>query len=104
MASLATHVRGAAPTSVENAARSPERYHDPGTQVPIAPMVHTKKTSNKVKEKDVRYALAKRLGGETEWGSPAGLIDVFTKNEVIEVKHYINWKNGIGQVMSYGAY
>lgn len=52
-------------------------------------MVHTKKNV-KVKEKDVRDALAKRLGGETEWGSPAGLIDVFTQNEVIEVKHYIH--------------
>lgn len=94
MASLANHVRGAAPTSVENDARSPERDHNPGTQAPIAPMVHTKKMSNKVKEKDVRDTLAKRLGGVTEWGSPAGSIDVFTKSEVIEVEHYINWKMG----------
>lgn len=37
-------------------------------------------------------------------GTPAGSIDVFTKNEVIEVKYYKNWKNGIGQVMAYGEY
>ncbi|CAN0298381.1 unnamed protein product, partial [Pylaiella littoralis] len=55
-------------------------------------------------EKDVKDALARRTQGETEWGTPAGSIDVSTKNEVVEVKHYKNWKNGIGQVEAYGEY
>lgn len=98
MASLATHAHGAAPTS------PPTRDHDPGTQAPVAPMVHAQNVSKKVMEKDVRDALAKRLGGETERGTPAGSIDVFTKHEAIEVKHYKLWKNGVGQVISYGAF
>lgn len=82
MASLANHAHNAAPTS------SLARGHDPGTQAPIAPMVHTKKVLNRVREKDVRDALAKRLGRETIWGCPAGFIDVITKSEVVEIKHY----------------
>lgn len=34
----------------------------------------------------------------------AGFIDVFTQNEIIQIKHYRNWKNGVGQVKAYGEY
>ncbi|CAM9241890.1 unnamed protein product, partial [Ectocarpus sp. 4 AP-2014] len=60
--------------------------------------------SNKVDEKDVRDALARHTQGEIEWRTPAGSIDVFTKDEVIEIKYYKNWKSGIGQVKAYGEY
>ncbi|CAM9791863.1 unnamed protein product, partial [Ectocarpus sp. 6 AP-2014] len=33
-----------------------------------------------------------------------GCIDVFTKGEVVEIKHNTNWKSGIGQVKAYGEY
>lgn len=59
---------------------------------------------NKVKEKDIRDALAKHLRGEIEWLTPSGSIDVFTPTEVIEVKHFKHWKSGIGQVLSYGTH
>lgn len=95
MASIATHVRGAVPASVEDAE---------DTQASIAPVVHKKKdVSNKVKENFGRDGLTRHLRGEIEWLT-SGSIDVFTKNEVIEGKHYKNWKSGIGQVISYGAY
>ncbi|CAN0398671.1 unnamed protein product, partial [Pylaiella littoralis] len=32
---------------------------------------------------------------------PASSIDLLTRNEVIEVKHYREWKTAIGQIMSY---
>lgn len=67
-------------------------------------MVYTKKVSKRVREKDIRDALAKRLGGETEWVSPAGFLDIITNSEVIEIQHHIDWKSGLGQVSSYGAF
>ncbi|CAM9444640.1 unnamed protein product, partial [Ectocarpus fasciculatus] len=57
-----------------------------------------------VKEHVVRDALARRLRGQPEWQTPSGSIDVFTKDEVIEVKHFKGWKSGIGQVISYGSH
>ena len=70
-----------------------------------APLAHSvKAVSKKIDEKDVRDALARRTLGEIEWGTPAGSIDVFTKDEVIEIKHYRNWKSGVGQVKAYGEY
>ncbi|CAN0039066.1 unnamed protein product, partial [Ectocarpus sp. 12 AP-2014] len=60
--------------------------------------------SNKVNEKDVRDALARHTRGQTEWGTPAGSIDVFTRDEVIEIKHFKNWKSGVGQVKAYGEH
>ncbi|CAM9456914.1 unnamed protein product, partial [Ectocarpus sp. 13 AM-2016] len=58
----------------------------------------------KVTEKDVRDALARHTRGRTEWSTPAGSIDVFTSDEVIEIKHLKNWKSGIGQVKAYGEH
>ena len=57
----------------------------------------------RVRENCVRDALAQTLNGKTEWLTPSGAIDVFTTNEVIEVKHFKNWKGGIGQILAYGS-
>ena len=89
MASLATHVRGTSP------ARAPEDSQEAARK--------KKDVTNKVKEHSVRDALSSRLGGMIEVLTPTGCIDCLTKNEVIEVKYYRNWKSGIGQVMSYGT-
>ncbi|CAM9207616.1 unnamed protein product, partial [Laminaria digitata] len=60
--------------------------------------------SNKVKEHAIRDALKSRIGGMPEVLTPSGSIDLLTINEVIEVKHYRKWKEGIGQVMAYGSH
>lgn len=86
---MAPLVSGAASTSVEDVARSPEGEHRSGTQASMESVVHKKKdASDKVKEKLVRDALPKGLRGYSGWLTPSGSIDVFTENEVIEVKHY----------------
>jgi len=36
--------------------------------------------------------------------TPAGNIDILTKNEIIEVKYIKKWKEALGQVISYGKY
>jgi len=36
--------------------------------------------------------------------TPAGKIDILTDLEVIEVKHYKNWKHALGQVLAYSTY
>ena len=70
-----------------------------------ASRAHSKtEVSKKVDEKSVRDALARHARGEIEWGTPAGSIDVFTQDEIIEIKHCRNWKNGVGQVLAYGEY
>lgn len=62
------------------------------------------KVSSKVNENVVRDALAKSIGGHIEWRIPLGAIDVFNSSEVVEVKHYKQWKSGIDEVISYGAH
>lgn len=74
--SLATHRPGAAATSVENATTSPERGHGSDERSPAAPIAHAENTAEKVKERDVRDALARRLHGKIEWLTPSGSIDV----------------------------
>jgi hypothetical protein len=48
--------------------------------------------------------LKKELGGETEVPTPAGLIDLLTSEQLIEVKEVKGWKCAIGQVETYGDY
>lgn len=56
-----------------------------------ASRAHSKtEVSKKVDEKSVRDALARHARGEIEWGTPAGSIDVFTQDEIIEIKHCRN--------------
>jgi hypothetical protein len=59
---------------------------------------------NKITEKDIRDKLAKQLNGEVEVRTDAGLIDVLTEDEVIEVKEASKWKSAIGQVIAYGYF
>lgn len=92
------------PAGVDDNTMSSEGENASGTQPSTAPVVHEgKNVSNEVKEKVVRDALAKSIGGHMEWRTPSGAIDVFTENEVVEVKHYKRWKNGVGQI-SYGIF
>ena len=52
-------------------------------------------------ESTVRDALCLREAGTVEVHCRAGVVDVVTKGEVIEIKRSWNWKSGIGQVLAY---
>lgn len=56
------------------------------------------------KEGKFRDYVAQELGGQTEVKTPAGFIDVLTKNMVIEVKAIKLWKAAIGQVFVYQTF
>jgi hypothetical protein len=62
----------------------------------------------KKKEQDCEKWYAKRLksqiGGRAEVLTPAGLIDLLTPTQVIELKLAKNWKEAIGQILVYSAY
>ena len=62
----------------------------------------------KKKEQDCEKWYAKRLksqiGGKAEVLTPAGLIDLLTPTQVIELKLAKNWKEAIGQILVYSAY
>lgn len=59
---------------------------------------------HRVKECSVSDAVAVLVGGEREVETPAGFIDVLSDTAVIEVKHYRQWKHGLGQVLAYHMY
>jgi hypothetical protein len=52
---------------------------------------------------DVRDAIALFCGGQTEVCNKAGISDVETTGEVIEVKPAHQWTHGMGQVLAYAA-
>lgn len=60
--------------------------------------------SGRVKECRVRDALACAVGGTTEVETSSGFIDVLSETEVIEVKYYRKWKDGLGQVLAYQSH
>ena len=60
--------------------------------------------SNKVRESSVRDALASLVAGRTEVETPSGFIDVLSDTQVIEVKYYRKWKDGLGQVFAYQSH
>ena len=55
-------------------------------------------------EKEVQRRLSFREKGKMEIPCPAGIIDIITETEVIEVKKASDWKAAVGQVLAYGAY
>lgn len=68
-------------------------------------LIEDKKTKRVSKECLLKLNLAKQLNGsQVEVSTPAGNIDILTDSEVIEVKHWKKWKEGIGQVLCYGKY
>ena len=65
-----------------------------------------KTTANRaeIPESVYRDILAKKLNGSVEVVTPVGIIDVLTKNEIIEVKVSKRWKDALGQILAYGHY
>lgn len=57
-----------------------------------------------INELFVRNNLAKQLNGQIEISTPVGRIDVLTNSEIIEIKQACKFKDGIGQLISYGFY
>jgi hypothetical protein len=53
------------------------------------------------KEKDIKIKLHKELGGEIEVETEVGYIDLLTDTEIIEIKHGLNWKHAVGQILIY---
>lgn len=60
--------------------------------------------SNDNKEAVIQHALHNKLKGEMEAKTLAGNIDLLTNKYLIEIKSYDDWKNGLGQLISYGHY
>lgn len=46
-------------------------------------------------EIQIQKALQSREGGEREVDTPAGLVDLVTDEWIIEIKHIIDWKDGL---------
>jgi hypothetical protein len=55
-------------------------------------------------EKTIQLRLQAELGGEIEVKTPVGPIDLFTDNEIIEIKKVENWKSALGQILIYGKH
>lgn len=55
------------------------------------------------KESLWRDALAKHLGGVTEFRTEIGRVDVTTSNRVYELDWPHKWKEGLGQVLAYSG-
>ena len=56
------------------------------------------------REKQVQTRLHGLLGGLTEVYTPVGRIDILTDSELIEIKWANNWKEGVGQLLTYSHY
>ncbi len=54
-------------------------------------------------EMEVQKLLKTREGGETEVETPAGFADLLTDKHVIEIRHVIDWKDGV-KVLVYAQY
>lgn len=53
---------------------------------------------------DVQGALLKVVGGQENVMTEAGIIDILSKKEVIEIREVERWKEGLGQLMIFSNY
>ena len=53
-------------------------------------------------EKRIQERLKEELGGKIGVSTNAGAIDLLTENQLIEVKFFKYWKEGVGQLILYG--
>jgi hypothetical protein len=73
-------------------------------EILIGVMNSRKTQKNKDTEKRVQNTLCRKVNGTKEIVVPAGRIDILTSTHLVEVKHSKKWKEGVGQLMIYGAY
>lgn len=86
-----------------------DAFADKGTlfKVRDIPFLEDKPKKKKIKrqigEERVYQCLAQqKYGGQLEVTTPVGRIDLLTETEIYEFKRYKNWKEAVGQLMSYG--
>jgi hypothetical protein len=56
------------------------------------------------KEKEIQIRLQKELNAEAEVETPAGSIDLVSKDKIIEIKEISKWKHAVGQILCYSHY
>lgn len=61
-------------------------------------------SNNEDIEKHIRDNLHNKIGGKIEVKTPVGRIDLLTKDKLIEIKEYSDWKCGLGQLIAYNDY
>ena len=59
---------------------------------------------NDLKESQIQQQYKELLNAQDEVETPVGFIDLLTEIDLIEIKTYTNWKNGIGQLICYGTF
>lgn len=57
-----------------------------------------------LKEQEIQEKMSKELNGIKELKTPVGFIDLLTKDKIIEIKEFTNWKCALGQILSYGEF
>lgn len=60
--------------------------------------------NNRTVESNIKHRLAKELNGDMEVNTKFGRIDIVTDNEIIEIKHFNQWKHAFGQILSYSKF
>lgn len=55
-------------------------------------------------ERNIQERLHAELGGVIEKKTPVGYIDLITDDQIIEIKDICNWKQGMGQLLSYAKF
>jgi hypothetical protein len=66
-----------------------------------------KKKGRRTKEVNIEEStiqmIMEKMFDATHAKCKAGIVDVLTSNMIIEIKHWKNWRNAIGQVLSYAT-
>lgn len=63
-----------------------------------------KPSSSVQMERAVQKRLQEELGGTIEEKTPVGYIDLLTDDHIIEIKDIVNWKQAMGQLLSYAKF
>lgn len=58
----------------------------------------------KGREREIQVKLAKELNAKMEVETPVGRIDLLNKDSIIEIKRFSQWKDALGQILSYGMF
>lgn len=72
--------------------------------LPESTILALKKISYSNIEQQVRDSLKAILGGQSEVMTSCGRIDLLTDREIIEIKQLNNWKEALGQILTYSAF
>ncbi len=77
------------------------KYNDKNKYELLQELNNINPTHNNSIEKNIRNRMCKELRGQIEVETEYGFIDIMTDDEIIEIKEISNWKNAIGQILSY---